>query len=244
MTPKPLLTLFLFAAFVSFAAAPRFVDASPPTEAPLSTGGPAPQLAETPPVSAVRVQEAEALLEWGQARYAEEGLQLPDITLVVHPSLRQCAGRVGRYDERTNELVLCRIDEETVLHELAHAWIDENLDADARARFVELRGIAQWNDRTQEWADRGAEQAAEILVWALSDQDHTVEWVEAGVESRRLLSIDNSSPESLAAGFQLMVGHPPSRRLIGTFAATVLSPEAQRAGVDTVAPALTPEVGR
>ena len=162
----------------------------------------------------------------------------------MHPSLEQCGGRVGRYDERTNELVLCRIDQETALHELAHAWIDRNLDTDQRAQFVQLRDLPQWNDRTQEWADRGSEQAAEILLWALSDQDRTVSWIESSVKTRRLLSIDNSSPEALTTGFQLMTGHQPTKRNISTPAATVLNPEAQRTTANTNATAFSPELGR
>jgi hypothetical protein len=232
MTPKPLLTLLVL--LTSLVTIPQLVGASAPTEISVASASPTPQLVKAPTAptaSPARVEEAEAVLAWGRDRYAEEGLQLPEITLVVHPSLQQCGGRVGRYDERTNELVLCRIDQETALHELAHAWIDRNLDTDERARFVELRGLPQWNDRTQEWADRGAEQAAEILVWALSDRDRTVSWVESGVESRRLLSVDNSSPESLAAGFQLMVGDQPTKRKIGTPAATEVNPEARRAAL-------------
>jgi len=62
--------------------------------------------------------------------------------------------------------------------------------------------------------------------------------------SRRLLSVDNSSPESLAAGFQLMVGDQPTKRKIGIPAATEVNPEARRAAVDTVASAFSPELGR
>jgi hypothetical protein len=241
MTPKPILTSFVLLASLVFG--PKIVGTLAPTEAArVAAMEPARQLVEAPTTPPARVQEAEELLEWGRQRYADEGLQLPEITLVVHPSLQQCGGRVGRYDESTNEFVLCRIDRETVLHELAHAWIDHNLDGADRARFVELRGVDEWNDRSQEWADRGAEQAAEILVWALSDRDRTVRWVEGGVESRRLLSIENSSPVLLAAGFELMVGHQPSRRMIDTPDAAAFSPETQRAVADTVASAFSPEV--
>lgn len=114
-----------------------------------SLAGPRPPV-EAPTTPPARVREAEELVEWGRHRYADEGLRLPEITLVVHPSLQQCGGRVGRSDERTNELVLCRIDRDTVLHELAHAWIDHNLDEADRARFVELRAVDEWNDRSQE----------------------------------------------------------------------------------------------
>ncbi len=182
-----------------------------------SNGGssePADQPIEASTASAQRVLDAEQLLDWGRGRYAEEGLQLPEITLVVHDSLRQCNGRVGTYLRDTNELVLCQIDSETVLHELAHAWVSHNLDEGDRARFLELRRVDTWNDHDDEWSTRGTEHAAEILVWALSEHDRAVQWVEGGVESRRLLSIGNSSPTALADGFELMTGDRPSRRTI------------------------------
>jgi len=227
MTLKPILMLFVLVA--SLVAVPRIIGTLAPTETARSTELTR-QAVEVPTTDPARIQEAEELVDWGRQRYAEEGLQLPEVTLIVHPSLEPCSGRVGRYNERTNELVLCRIDRETVLHELAHAWIDLNLDRADRARFVELRDLDDWNDRSQEWAERGFEQAAEILVWALSDRDRTVRWVEGAVESRRLLSIENSSPADLAAAFELMVGNAPMRRAIDTPKTEPFSPEAQRVG--------------
>jgi hypothetical protein len=200
---------------ISLAALPSAADSLASDTATTLTQ-PDRHLSEGSSVSASRLQEAEELLAWGRQRYAEEGLELPEITLVVHTSLQPCNGRVGRYIAETKELVLCRIDRNTVLHELAHAWTGHNLDSAERAHLVELRGTDAWNDHTDDWADRGTEHAAEILVWALSDQDLTVQWTSYGVESRRLLSIGNSSPASLAAGFETMVGHQPSLRTVTT----------------------------
>lgn len=189
---------------------------------------PGDQLVETWTASGERFREAEQLLDWGRGRYTEEGLQLPETTLVVHPSLRPCDGRVGAYHRQTNEVVLCRVDSETVLHELAHAWVAHNLDRSDRARFLDLRGLDRWNNQQDEWSTRGTEHAAEILVWALSDHDRTVRWVEGGVESRRLLSIDNSNPAALTDGFELMTGRRPSKRTITGPVADAFSPETVR----------------
>ncbi|MGI9607589.1 MAG: hypothetical protein ACR2P0_15785 [Acidimicrobiales bacterium] len=226
MTPKPILTIVLLLG--SLWAVPLVVELAQPGDpsriAPAASA-PARQAVAPTTVSGARQQEADSLFAWGRGQYAAEGLTLPEIQLVVLPSLSECNGRVGRYDERNNELRLCRIDDETMLHELAHAWIDHNMSDADRAAFVELRGVAEWNDRSLEWEERGAEQAAEILVWALSAHDRTVRWVIDGVESRRLLSIDNSSPTALRAGFELMVGAPPSRRMPTVPTSEVFSPE-------------------
>ena len=190
-----------------------------------------------------RLAEARTALSVGQDVYASQGLELPEIHLVVHPSLAECGGRVGRYDERTNELWLCRIDDEAILHELAHAWIDLNVSDSTRAAFVDLRGLDAWNDRTQPWAERGSEQAAEILVWALSDHDRTVAWTEDGVHSHRLLSIDQSSPEELRAGYRLLVGSEPLRRVEAAEESSSFSPEAAR-GAATQDEPFSPEALR
>jgi hypothetical protein len=55
------------------------------------------------------------------------------------------------------------------LHEMAHAWIESNVDAAVMKRFMDVRGIAAWNDRSFDWKDRGTEQAAEIVTWGLGE---------------------------------------------------------------------------
>ena len=65
-------------------------------------------------------------------------------------------------------------------------------------------------------------------MWALSDTDRTVRWVDDGNESRRLLSIPNSSPEELLAAYELMVGKVPQRRSGVASVAEPFSPESAR----------------
>ena len=223
--------LLIPALVVALWVALLLVDSGPPVVRVESrSDGPLARLVVEATVPTARQLEGIGLLEVGRGLYADEGLDLPEIRLVVQDSLQECNGRVGRYDERNNELWLCRIDLDTVLHELAHAWIDHNLGAPGRAEFVALRGLPEWNDRTQPWAERGSEQAAEIIMWAVSDRERTVRWVEDGIEARRLLSIDNSSPEDLFAGYELMVGKAPRRPIAEISIQTTFSPEAMRRG--------------
>jgi hypothetical protein len=172
---------------------------------------------------------AQELIDWGGAQYADAGLELPDVTFMIFDSLQQCDGRVGRYDALSNILWMCQLDSDTMLHELAHAWVDLNLTEADHSDFVALRNLDSWNDRSQLWKTRGTEQAAEVLVWALSDLDKTVAWVEDGIADRRLLTISDSSPERLAEAYEQLTGQTPYRRSTeaNTDAVEPLSPEAR-----------------
>jgi hypothetical protein len=75
---------------------------------------------------------------------------------------------------------------------------------------------------------RQTEAAASLDLGALSDAERTVRWVEDGNESLRLLSIANSSPEELLAGYELMVGKVPQRRSEVASFVEAFSPEASR----------------
>jgi hypothetical protein len=171
-----------------------------------------------------------AVIEWAQARFADAGMELPDVDIVVLNDLRDCGGHIGRYYTGRNLLELCRVDHSSVLHELAHAWTDLNLDDPARRAFVEHRTVVGWNDRGDAWEMRATEQAAEIIVWALMDRDTTVRWVEDGIAGRRLLSIPDSAPDRLVVGFELLTGQevPGYRTIEDEISVVDFSPEARR----------------
>jgi hypothetical protein len=59
-----------------------------------------------------------------------------------------------------------------VLHELAHAWLAERVGPAARTRFLDHTGLATWESRDVPWGERGAEWAAAIFAWALTDEAH------------------------------------------------------------------------
>jgi hypothetical protein len=82
-----------------------------------------------------------------------------------------------------------------LLHEMGHIWIDQNVSQAKRARFLELRGLRAWNDSTDPWEERGFEQGAEIMAWALGN---------------RILfaQIPANDPVQLGAGFELLTGVP------------------------------------
>lgn len=166
---------------------------------------------------------AAAAVDWARGRFVAAGLDFPEVDVVAHDDLFDCGGHVGLYHPGRRLLELCRADSESVLHELAHAWADFNLSDADRAAFTAYRGVAGWNDQSEEWRDRATEHVAEIMVWALMDRDTTVKWVEDGVAEWRLLTIPDSSPERLAAGFEMLTGRaaPTGRCIVARCTAPV-----------------------
>ena len=127
--------------------------------------------------TALTVEQAH-LVDSALARYHEQGLELPEIAFVFHDELWPCHGHLGLYRKGTMTLEMCSLDRTTMLHELAHAWANENLDESFREEFVAARGLDSWNDHQHEWERRGTEHVAETIAWALSEESQHVEWLE------------------------------------------------------------------
>ena len=67
-------------------------------------------------------------------------------------------------------VIVSEMARDTVLHEMGHAWVDENVSATVRERFLRMRGLTAWNDQIVIWDERGFEHAAEIMAWALGNR--------------------------------------------------------------------------
>jgi hypothetical protein len=113
------------------------------------------------------------LADWALERYRRAGLELPPVEIVFHRDPAACLDNSGLY--RSGRLDVCAVDgmvaysRKVLLHELAHAWIEADLTAGDRERFLELRGLPSWNSRAVPWGLRGCEQAAEIVTWGLGE---------------------------------------------------------------------------
>jgi hypothetical protein len=105
------------------------------------------------------------------------------------------------------EIVLKR----TLLHEIGHIWAAAALDEATKDSFLELRGLESWADKETPWQDRGSEQAAEIMAWALMDSELL------------LATLSDHDPASLAAGFELLTGIVPSSYRVATVVGSVES---------------------
>ena len=112
------------------------------------------------------------------ALFGDAGLRLPPLVMSASEDDAPCSGRYGvhRRHEWGSEIMLCsaRADDwfrRVVLHELAHAWSEFGLVAERREAFRLLRGWDHWmNYEVAKWRDNGAEQAAEVIAWGVSDR--------------------------------------------------------------------------
>jgi len=136
-------------------------------------------------------------------RFETAGLRLPAISVSYHDTADGCHGYLGHYAAAGSQLDMCNwgqshiAPENTLLHELAHAWSFEFLSEDARAAFVARRGLGNWDDRDVNWWLRGQEQAAEIVAWGLMD------------EPFRSAYVNSERCTDLATAFELLTGIAP-----------------------------------
>jgi hypothetical protein len=173
------------------------------------TAGPGvsdPTTANHPTVTMTGISAAQAtIFEWALALFAAADLPLPDIDIVGHDSVAQCMGRAGMhtYAAGRSTLHVCTRDAGPVqeflfLHELAHAWDRAGLTAERRQAFLAQRGLTEWrNDDPERWHDRGAEHAAEIIMWGLMDRPIGV------------VRLWDNGCAALRAGYVALVGRPP-----------------------------------
>ena len=136
------------------------------------------------------IPTSQAFVRWGLERFVEAGLAPPTIASVTFlpSSSSLCRGFTGYYQpaESGVEISLCfpadlMCDDEdcstwdtrsraTLLHEYAHAWIDQNLDETTQAGFLELVGVPRWRDDQDPPEERGVEWAGDTIMLGLIDE--------------------------------------------------------------------------
>lgn len=183
------------------------------------------QAGESQPIEALEVVETEIpeshppltseqreFVSWGEARFADAGLTLPEVEYVFHDDLEECGWHGGKYRPSTRTVTMCNADPKTLIHELAHAWETTRLTDETRNAFMELRGLTEWTGRSVPWSERGAEQVAEVITWGVEEASRLVPWTEPdGSITFRLLSID-ASVEELLTAYRLLTGQEPVLR--------------------------------
>ena len=173
--------------------------------AALAGGGVHTEQGWTPVIVAdtIRVFGADAehqhLVGWAYGRYERAGLEVPPIDVHFHPDTSGCYGHLG--SELGGRVDICvvivsEIARDALLHEMGHAWVDENVSAAVRERFMAMRGLSAWNDQRVIWDDRGFEHAAETLAWALGHR-----YIAPG--------IPDNDPVRLTFAFELLTGGLP-----------------------------------
>jgi hypothetical protein len=133
---------------------------------------PAEAIGADPAVSVQDPSSAQrARLDDAMARFKSAGLSLPDVEIVFTADASACAGHLGAFRsvEHTPHITVCSDLEFVLLHELAHVWIDANADDATRHRYLQVRGLDTWSDRTVPWRERGVEDAAFVIQQNLRD---------------------------------------------------------------------------
>ena len=174
----------------------------------LATSAPTAASEDATPVrafGAVRLHEPnpqrEEMLDWAIKRYRAADLQVPAIDVYFHTDSGGCGGYLGF--TKNGRVDLCiRLAMEgqpqrIMLHELAHAWAEVELDDETRTAFIELRALGGWNVTAEDHKDRGTEQAAEIIAWGL------------GESAPQPFISGDTTPAALADGFRLLTGVEP-----------------------------------
>lgn len=73
----------------------------------------------------------------------------------------------------------------TLLHEYAHAWLDENVTQSTQAQFLDHAGLDRWSDWSDPWGERGMERAAQTIAFGLADTRRRVSRTTPRLEIRR-----------------------------------------------------------
>jgi hypothetical protein len=143
--------------------------------------------------------EHERLVRWAFGRYEHAGLEVPPIDVHFHQDASGCYGHIGSQLGRRVDICVVIVSEvarDALLHEMGHAWVDENVSATVRERLLRLRGLTSWNDQGAGWDERGFEHAAETLAWGLGHR-----YLAPG--------IPDHDPDRLTAAFELLTGGLP-----------------------------------
>ena len=139
----------------------------------LGSQRPAPADARPLAIHGANAAEEQAV-DWALHRYRLAGLEdMPSLDVYLHRSHEACNDGIGLY--HVGRIDLCTkassepYQRKFALHEMAHAWIESNVEPAILDRFMQVRAIATWNDRSYDWKERGTEQAAEVVAWGLGE---------------------------------------------------------------------------
>jgi hypothetical protein len=144
-------------------------------------------------------REQVRLVRWAVGRFERAGLDVPGVEIHFHGRSSGCGGHLGYAQIGRVDVCTALVNEmarRNLLHEMGHIWIDKNVSQRVRDRFLELRHLSTWNASSVGWDERGYEQGAEIVAWALGDRILTAQ-------------IPDHRPEHLGAGFELLTGVAP-----------------------------------
>lgn len=140
--------------------------------------------------------------------FSASGFDLPPVEVRFHSDESRCWGNRGQVvngddgvvsvhvcatNKRSETQVLWRA--RTLLHELAHVWVNAATADATRDRFVAVRGLERWFDPDDAWGDRGIEHSAEVFLWGLMRGEYDPDF-----------RVERDDCRSLADGFEVLTG--------------------------------------
>ncbi len=137
------------------------------------------------------------IVTWSLQRFEDAGLDIPALEIHLHQDLAGCKGNRGIYNSGLQRIDVCVDQRNVVLHEIAHAWNHENLSAAQRSEYVSVGGFGSWDDPDTPWSDKGSEDAADTIAWALLDEPITTFSADGPIARRAaayLLLTGNHAP--------------------------------------------------
>ncbi|MGH8935915.1 MAG: hypothetical protein ACRDXD_06580 [Acidimicrobiia bacterium] len=117
----------------------------------------------------------------------------------VEPGVGGCGdGWVGQYRSRwpRSVVTVCTDSQRTLVHELAHVWVDHHLSRRDQERLVELWRLPAWRGEGVAWGERASEHAAEIIVW--------------GVIPGAVPRVPETDPDMLSTAYIRLTGRAPA----------------------------------
>ena len=102
-------------------------------------------------------------------RFSAAGLELPPLTIFIHHGNAECKEARGLYgrDGDAQRVDICTDDERIIIHELAHAWEQHQVDDEHRNSLLEAWDLEFWQNLDIPHHKRGIEIAANVMAIGL-----------------------------------------------------------------------------
>lgn len=196
-------TLFTLLATVLTATAAGGWAADEPVQLPEATPQEVSPLGEVTELTPAQ----STLMTTSLERFTQAGLEAPvHVVPSFHKSMDACNGNLGlsTIEDGVARVRVCwshenpgvelRLQEQALVHELAHAWAKVSLDDARRDAFVEFTESSSWDLAAHGWNDRGTERSADLITWALLDP------------AVLFVDFDNGECHTWAPAFELLTG--------------------------------------
>lgn len=184
----------LIALLIAFGAGDVLPSAQDTTTPDISTAVGTPQ--SSPVIINAGPAEIELVNE-AVRRFEAHGMHLPPVEITFSDTREACDGfrglhRQGTTQDPVDQISICDGWPVHLYHELAHAWEHHTVADATRTELLNRWQLSTWSDHSEDWEDRGIEQAAKTIAYALA-YDH----LPAGMNVRNYV-----------CAFEMLTGKP------------------------------------